>query len=129
MHRLAAKRVVDDVEAVQDDGTAADRGRTRTMQIAIPNTTFQSAGVRLAPRPGSLAGATIGFLDGWGFREADGTISMYPLMRELHGLLRERYGIADIVWQKKKNVAQRAPKAQLRELAERCAVVINGEAA
>ena len=29
----------------------------------------------------------------------------------------------------KKNIAQRAPKAQLQELAERCAVVINGEAA
>ncbi len=99
------------------------------MQIAIPNTVFQDPGNRLATRPASLVGATVGFLDGWGFREADGTISMYPLMRELRPLLAERAGIAGIVWQKKKNVAQRAPKAQLQELAERCAVVINGEAA
>ena len=54
---------------------------------------------------------------------------MYPLMRELRQLLSARAGIADIVWQKKRNIAQRAPKAQLQELAERCAVVINGEAA
>jgi hypothetical protein len=99
------------------------------MRIAIPNTVFQGPGNRLAVRPDSLAGATVGFLDGWGFRETDGTISMYPLMRELTPLLAARAGIADTVWQKKKNVAQRAPIEQLRELAERCSVVINGEAA
>ena len=99
------------------------------MQISIPNTTFQGPGNRLARRPASLTGVTVGFLDGWGFREADGTISMYPLMRELGPLLAARAGIAGTVWQKKKNVAQRAPLQQLRELAERCTVVINGEAA
>ena len=99
------------------------------MQIMIPNTQYRDQGVRLAPRAASLSGKTIGFLDGWGFREPDGTTSMYPLMRELRLLLAERLGIADVVWQKKANVAQRAPKAQLDELAARCAVVINGEAA
>jgi len=99
------------------------------MQIVIPDTKFQGPGNRLAPRPASLAGVTVGFLDGWGFRENDGRISMYPLMRELEPLLARRAGIAGFVWQKKKNVAQRAPKAQLAELAERCQVVINGEAA
>jgi hypothetical protein len=99
------------------------------MQIAIPNTVFQGPGNRLALRPASLVGVTVGFLDGWGFRETDGTISMYPLMRELEPLLTARAGIVGTVWQKKKNVAQRAPMQQLRELAERCSVVINGEAA
>ncbi len=99
------------------------------MQIAIPNTQFQGPGNRLAPRPASLAGLTVGFLDGWGSREPDGRITMYPLMRELRQLLATRAGIADFVWQKKKNIAQRAPKGQLLELAERCSVVINGEAA
>ena len=99
------------------------------MQIMIPNTQYRGQGVRLAPRPSSLSGKSIGFLDGWGFREPDGTISMYPLMRELRLLLVERFGIADVVWQKKANVAQRAPKAQIDELTARCAVVINGEAA
>ena len=99
------------------------------MQIVIPNTQFQSAGKGLAPRPASLGGVTVGFLDGWGSREADGRITMYPLMRELRALLAQRAGIGEIVWHKKKNIAQRAPKEQLSELAERCAVIINGEAA
>ena len=99
------------------------------MHILIPNTRYRSQGLRLAARPLSLAGATIGFLDGWGFRDADGTIGMYPLMRELRVLLAKRFGISDIVWQKKANVAQRAPAAQLEALTVRCAVVINGEAA
>lgn len=99
------------------------------MKIVVPNTRYRSQGIRLAARPRSLAGATIGFLDGWGFRDADGTISMYPLMRELRVLLAERCGISEVVWQKKANVAQRAPAAQLEALTARCAVVINGEAA
>jgi hypothetical protein len=99
------------------------------MQIVLPNTRFQGPGNRLAARPASLAGVTVGFLDGWGSREADGRITMYPLMRELRQLLAQRAGIADMVWHKKKNIAQRAPRAQLQELADRCAVVINGEAA
>jgi len=61
------------------------------MQIAIPNTTFQDQGSGLAPRPESLARVTVGFLDGWGSREPDGRITMYPLMRELKALLAERY--------------------------------------
>jgi len=99
------------------------------MQIAIPHTTYQQAGLGLAPRPPSLSGLTVGFLDGWGFREPDGRITMYPLMRELRVLLGERYGITDIVWHKKKNVAQREPKVFLKDFFERCTVVINGEAA
>ena len=99
------------------------------MNIMIPNTQFRGAGIRLAARPMSLAGATIGFLDGHGCREADGTLGMYPLMRELRLLLAERFGVADVVWQKKPNIAQVAPKTQLEELTSRCTVVINGEAA
>jgi hypothetical protein len=99
------------------------------MQIVLPNTVFQQDGTGLAPRPESLAGLTIGFLDGWGSREPDGRIAMYPLMRELRALLAERYGIADFVWHKKRNVAQREPKTFLKEFFGRCTVVINGEAA
>ena len=101
----------------------------RSVKILVPDTQYRKQGLRLAARPDSLAGATIGFLDGWGFREADGTTTMYPLMRELQRLLKERLGIADIIWQKKGNVAQRAPAAQLDALAARSLVVINGEAA
>jgi hypothetical protein len=54
---------------------------------------------------------------------------MYPLMRELRTLLEQRYSIAGFLWEKKANVAQRAPAAQIRKLVEGCAVVIDGEAA
>jgi len=99
------------------------------MQIAIPSTAFQQSGAGLAPRPVSLVGATIGFLDGWGSREPDGRIAMYPLMRELKALLGTRFGVAEVIWHKKKNVAQREPRAFLKDFADRCTVVINGEAA
>jgi hypothetical protein len=99
------------------------------MKLMVPSTKFRGAGVRLATRPASLRGKSVGFLDGWGFREADGTISMYPLMRELKEILAERHEVAKFVWLKKANVAQRAPKAQIAELLGGCDVVVNGEAA
>ncbi len=99
------------------------------MKILIPSTQYRGEGIRLASRPNSLRGKTIGFLDGWGFREADGTISMYPLMRELKAILVERYEVAKFVWLKKANVAQRAPNAQIARLVSESHVVINGEAA
>lgn len=99
------------------------------MKVMVPSAKYRGAGVRLASRPASLRGKTIGFLDGWGFREADGTISMYPLMRELKTILAGGYEVAKFVWLKKANVAQRAPKAQIAELLHASDVVINGEAA
>jgi hypothetical protein len=99
------------------------------VDLLLPNTRFRADGKRLARRPATLSGATIGFLDGWGFREPSGQVSMYPLMRELRTLLDQRYSIAGFLWEKKANVAQRAPAAQIRKLVEGCAVVINGEAA
>ncbi len=99
------------------------------MRILLPATTYRSAGVRLAPRPESLRGKTVGFLDGWGQLHADGSIRMYPLMRELQALLEERYAIGRTIWLKKANFAQRAPQAQIAELSGAADVVINGEAA
>ena len=99
------------------------------MIIMIPNTQYRGQGLRLARRPGSLKGKTVGFLDGWGFREDDGTVSMYPLMRELKLLLAERFEVAKFVWLKKENIAKKASIAQLMELVGGTDVVINGEAA
>lgn len=99
------------------------------MKIVMPNTEFRTTGVRLATRPASLRGATVGFLDGWGRHADDGSIAMYPLMEALKRLLAERYGVAEFVWQKKPNISKPAPKEQRALLADRAAVVINGEAA
>lgn len=99
------------------------------MRIMVPNTTFRAPGARLAVRPGTLRGKTLGFLDGWGFREDDGAVSMYPLMRELKSILSAQFGVARFVWLKKANVAQKASARQVAELVGTCDVVVNGEAA
>ena len=99
------------------------------MRVVLPSTTFRGEGVRLAPRPRSLRGAVVGFLDGWGERREDGSFAMYPLMAALRDLLAERQGIVDTLWLKKPSIAKPAPKEQIAELVSRADVVINGEAA
>lgn len=99
------------------------------MKIVMPTTTYRTQGIRLTPRPSALRGKTVGFLDGWGRREEDGSFAMYPLMEELRALLKERYGIAETVWIKKPNISKPAPKEQIAELVRRADVIINGEAA
>jgi len=99
------------------------------IRVVVPNTRYREQGVRLAARPASLKGKTVGFLDGWGCRQPDGSYSMYPLMRELKKLLETQHGIVQTLWYKKANVAQRAPREQLDALLGGADVVINGEAA
>jgi len=99
------------------------------MRVLLPSTTFRGEGVNLAPRPKSLKGAVVGFLDGWGERREDGSFGMYPLMAALKDLLVERHGIADTLWIKKPSISKPATKEQIAELASRANVVINGEAA
>lgn len=99
------------------------------MRVVLPNTTYRAEGIRLAPRPASLKGKRVGFLDGWGRREEDGSYAMYPLMAELRALLRERHGIGETVWIKKPSISKPAPKEQIAELLGRADVIINGEAA
>jgi hypothetical protein len=99
------------------------------MRIVLPSTTFRGEGVRLAPRPKSLRGVAVGFLDGWGERREDGSFAMYPLMAALRDLLVDRHGVGRTVWLKKPSIAKPAPKEQVAELVNRSDVVINGEAA
>lgn len=99
------------------------------MRVVLPSTTFRSEGVRLARRPPTLKGKVVGFLDGWGTRNEDGSFGMYPLMAALKIVLTERLGIADTVWMKKPSMSKPATKEQMQEMLVRADVVINGEAA
>jgi hypothetical protein len=99
------------------------------MKVVLPHTTHRAEGIRLASRPRSLKSKTVGFLDGWGRREEDGSYAMYPLMAELKCLLKERYGIGEVIWLKKPSISKPAPKEQIAELVNRADVIINGEAA
>ncbi|MDP2626377.1 MAG: hypothetical protein Q8Q58_05645 [Candidatus Rokubacteria bacterium] len=99
------------------------------MRIVMPSTTYRAHDVRLAARPASLRGRTVGFLDGWGRRESDGSFAMYPLMEELKRLLAERHGTGETIWIRKPNISKPAPKEQITELVTRADVIVNGEAA
>ncbi len=99
------------------------------MRIVMPSTTYRAQGVRLAARPASLRGRTVGFLDGWGRRQSDGSFAMYPLMEELKRLLAERHGTGETIWIRKPNISKPAPKEQISELVTRADVIVNGEAA
>ena len=99
------------------------------MCVVLPSTTFRSEGVRLARRPPTLKGKVVGFLDGWGRRNEDGSFGMYPLMASLKDVLTERLGIADTLWMKKPSMSRPATKEQMQEMVVRADVVINGEAA
>jgi hypothetical protein len=94
------------------------------MRLRLPRIERRDGGARrYAPRPETLDGMTIGFLDGWG----DGEGGMYPAMAELERALHERYGVTSTVWVKKPSISHAVPAAQLDDFARRVDLVINGE--
>ena len=99
------------------------------MRVLLPSAMFLDEVSSLAPRPASLKGKVVGFLDGWGCRLDDGSFGMYPLMDELRRLLEERCGLGGHIWLHKPNISKDAPPEQMETLVERTDVVINGECA
>ena len=99
------------------------------MRVRLPATTYRGQAMRLAPRPETLSGKVVGFLDGWGRREADGSTAMYPLMEAVKCLLEKRYALAGTLWLKKPSISKPALPEQMATLLARADVVINGECA
>jgi hypothetical protein len=99
------------------------------MRVVLPSVEYRSHGGNLAPRPASLDGKVVGFIDGWGERHADGSFGMYPLMAALWPLLQAEHGARDYVWVKKPNISLPVEDALLADFLGRVDVVINGEAA
>ena len=75
----------------------------------------------------TLDDKTIGFLDGWGFRNADGKMSMYPLMRELKNVLIKKYKNINILWVLKDNEHFPAKEDEIKKILN-ADVIVNGEA-
>ena len=73
----------------------------------------------LVPGLESLGGRIIGILD-------NGQANSTPMFHELAALLRERYGLAEIIARKKPTHMQGAPREMIDELARRCDAVITG---
>lgn len=75
----------------------------------------------------SLSGARVALVDGWGQKLPDGSVGIYPTMEALATLLREREGIASVVWLHKDSVSRPETPESIASLATRFDVVINGE--
>lgn len=87
------------------------------MQVYVPTGTLDHRQSQLAPRPSSLDGKVIGFLDNskWNGNK---------LLREVERLLRDRYTIKDTVWAKKDSFSSPAPGEMIADMAARCHVII-----
>lgn len=94
------------------------------MKVRLPEITKQHLSGGFAPRPASLKGLRVGFLDGWGDKDGN---RMYPAMAVIERRLKEEYGVADTIWQKKPSISQRVPDSIMREFINKVDVVINGE--
>lgn len=99
------------------------------MRIVLPDIKYQNLGGDLAPRPSNLDDKVVGFVDGWGERNEDGSFGMYPLYRELWEKLRASTNVNDFVWLKKPNISQPVEEPRLSEFLNQVDVVVNGQAA
>lgn len=91
--------------------------------ITVVDPTAEDAFERhaLAPRPGSLEGATIGLIDN-SKRMAD------VLLGELRDLLREHYGVAGFDYYRKANPSVPTPPEVIQRLVAGCDAVVHGVA-
>jgi hypothetical protein len=97
------------------------------LRLRLPDIEFVARASAFAPRPASLHGARVGFVDGWGERLSDGGYAMYPTMAALEKLLRAEHGIGEIVWHRKDSVSRPVTDQVLAGIAKEVDVVINGE--
>lgn len=97
------------------------------MRIRPPAVDFPRGEAVMAPRPRSLRGARVMFVDGWGRKHPDGSTGMYPTMAELAVLLGEREAIGSYGWQHKDSISRPETPESVAALAREYDVVINGE--
>ena len=70
-----------------------------------------------APRPQTLDGKVVGFLD-------NSKWNANKLLRGIEGRLRQRFRIQETIWHKKDSFSSPAPAETIAELAARCHVII-----
>lgn len=97
------------------------------MKVILPSIEFPETSTEKAQRPITLAGRRVGFLDGWGEPQPDGSVGMYPTMKTIDETLRGQYGTRDSIWLQKPSVSEEVPTDVLADFANRVDVVVNGE--
>ena len=73
------------------------------LRVLDPTNELKAAGGRLAPRPASLRGKTVGFIS----NGKEGTKGYFT---HLDRMLRDELGVADVVWRTKSNYSAPADK-------------------
>jgi hypothetical protein len=81
-----------------------------TLRFLNPSHEAEALAFTPAPRPGSLAGATVGFIS----NGKEGTKGFFT---HLEALLREHLGVAEVRWRTKSNYSAPAEGAILEEAA------------
>jgi hypothetical protein len=87
-----------------------------TLRVLDPTNEAKAAGGRLAERPASLKGKTVGFIS----NGKEGTRGYFT---HLERMLREELGVADVVWRTKSNYSAPADAHIVDELKSWQAVV------
>jgi hypothetical protein len=95
--------------------------------IRPPAVDFPPGDGELAARLGTLRGARVAFVDGWGRKLPDGSTGMYPTMEELARLLRERASIGSVTWLHKDTISRPETPESVARLSRDFDLVINGE--
>lgn len=95
------------------------------IEVLLPIPERDDAPRAIAPRLSCLRYATLGFLDGWGDRGADGTYRMYPVLRVISDVAKADWHISGVRWIKKARAGSPASSEQYDEMAA-CDAVITG---
>jgi len=86
------------------------------IRVLDPSNETKAAGTKPAPRPGSLAGKTVGFIS----NGKEGTKGYFV---HLDRMLRQELGVAEVVWRTKSNYSAPADRHIVDEIARWQAVV------
>lgn len=86
------------------------------LRVLDPTNEMRAAGGRLAARPSSLKGKTIGFI-------SNGKEGTKRYFTQLEGMLREEFGIAHVAWRTKSNYSAPADAHIIDEVPKWQAVI------
>jgi hypothetical protein len=89
----------------------------RKVEILSPVAEAEGIAISSAPRPGTLDGQRIGFLD-------NTKSNVDAFLSRAEKLLRERFALSQVIRQRKRHGGR--PAEAVDDLARRCQVVVNG---
>ena len=87
------------------------------VEVLSPVADVGGATTSSAPRPETLDGQRVGFLD-----NAKPNADVF--LSRVEELLRERFALSQVIWQRKRHGGR--PAEDMDDLARRCQVVVNG---